>query len=54
MAATAQDPQNKAVLHDLAKRWRRLAEESKGDALKAVGGRRSRPGENNEPRQPVG
>lgn len=37
MAAKAQDPRNKAIFYDLANRWRRLAEESKTDALKPVG-----------------
>ncbi|MFZ2006386.1 MAG: hypothetical protein WAV02_14985 [Stellaceae bacterium] len=41
MAAQAKDPQNKAIFNDLANRWRRLAQESKGDALKPVGGRPS-------------
>lgn len=44
MAVKANDPQNKAIFHDLANRWRRLAEESKGDALKPIGGK---------PRMPV-
>ena len=41
MAAKAIDPQNQAIFRDLANRWRRLAIESKGDALKPVGGRRT-------------
>lgn len=39
MAAEAIDPKRKAVFEELASRWRRLAEESKGGALKPVGGR---------------
>jgi hypothetical protein len=42
MAAKAADPQNKAIFRDLASRWRRLAEESKGDALKPLGGKKPR------------
>lgn len=42
MAAKAKDPQNKAIFYDLADRWRRLAEESRTDALKPVGEIRSR------------
>jgi hypothetical protein len=42
MAAKASDPQNKAILQELASRWRRLAEETKGDALKPIGGSRTR------------
>ena len=41
LAAEAKDPLNKAIFSDLASRWRRLAEESKGDALKPIGGRPS-------------
>lgn len=44
MAVKAKDPQNKAIFYDLATRWRRLAEESKGDALMPIGGK---------PRMPV-
>jgi hypothetical protein len=43
MAAKARDPQNKAVFHDLANRWRCLAEESTSAALKPIGGNRPRP-----------
>ena len=39
MAAKAKDPQNKAIFSDLADRWRRLAEESKSDALRPIGGK---------------
>jgi hypothetical protein len=39
MAVQAKDPQNRAIFHDLASRWRRLAVESKGDAFKLVGGK---------------
>lgn len=42
MAAEAQDPTNKAIFRDLADRWRRLAEESGGVALKPVGARLER------------
>jgi hypothetical protein len=45
MAAKAQDPQNKAIFSDLANRWRRLAAESKSDALKPVGESRVRRGD---------
>lgn len=40
MAAEAADEKNKAIFHDLANRWRRLATEGKTDALKPVGERR--------------
>lgn len=42
MAAAASDPQNKAILRELASRWRRLALESDGAAFKPVGGSRPR------------
>jgi hypothetical protein len=45
MASTAKDPQNKAIFSDLATRWRRLAEESKSDALKPIGDSRVRRGD---------
>jgi hypothetical protein len=45
MAAKAKDPQNKAIFDDLANRWRRLAEESKSDALKPIGDSRTRRGD---------
>ena len=44
LAAEANDPERKVAFHELADRWRRLAEESKSDALKPVGGKRRRPG----------
>jgi hypothetical protein len=43
MAAEVEDPKSKAILLDLADRWRRLAKESKGDALKPIGEDRTRP-----------
>jgi hypothetical protein len=42
MAAEMADEKNKAILQELAIRWRRLAKESDGDALKPIGPRRAR------------
>ena len=49
MAATAEDPRNKAIFDELATRWRRLAEESKGDALKPIGAKPRAPVERGLP-----
>jgi hypothetical protein len=43
MAAEVEDLKNKAIFLDLANRWRRLAKEKQGDALKPIGEDRTRP-----------
>ncbi|HTW51696.1 MAG TPA: hypothetical protein VME45_07360 [Stellaceae bacterium] len=43
LAAKAEDARNKAMLQELANRWRRLAADSRSDAFKPVGGQRPAP-----------
>jgi hypothetical protein len=42
MSAAASDPRNKAIFRELAARWRRLAQETKGAAFKPIGDTRPR------------
>lgn len=42
MAEEVRDPRNKAIFRELAKRWRRLAEESNGVGFKPLGDNRPR------------